>query len=71
MHRLSSDTVPAPQLGVAKSMHHALGFASTSPFRFSAGATSLRLRRLREERSKQRWLDAAVAARRRTVSGAI
>lgn len=39
--------------GAAHTLRHVLGFASVSPFPYSLGPTSLRLRRLRDQRAQE------------------
>ena len=42
------------QPGVAQALSYLFGFTTVAPFPFAAGSTSLRLRRLRDERARER-----------------
>ncbi len=44
--------------GAAESLGHALGLSPAKPFPFALGATSLRLRRLREQRAQEKVVPA-------------
>lgn len=46
--------------GIAKALSQLFGFTTLAPFPFAAGPTSLRLRRMREERAKERLTLVAV-----------
>ncbi len=63
MTHQTSDTAT----GAALTLRHALGFASIAPFPFAVGPTSLRLRRLREQRAQEAPLTATALKPARTA----